>query len=200
MMRKTSIWLMVFIIFILSILCGYFIAKNIKLNQEISSKGEKVEEEISEEEIRKLEAAKVVNSKEEKIGTNTQVILKTTYSMCEHEEEKIEEQANVINMNKEELEKAYIGWNITNFSEDEVILEKENAGICGEHYIISEEDGVVVVYKKILDEETGEISKEAVRTTDISVEYLPEEDLANIRSGEEIYGKEELNKFLEDYE
>lgn len=199
-MRKTSIWLMIFIIFILSILFGYFVAKNIKLNKEITSKGEKVEEEISEEEIRKLEAAKVVNSKEEKIGTNTQVILKTTYSMCEHEEEKIEEQANVINMNKEELEKVYSGWNIVKFSEDEVNLEKEINGICGEHYIVSEGNGVVVVYKKILDEETGEVSKETVRTTDISVEYLPEEDLTNIRSGEEIYGKEELNKFLEDYE
>ncbi len=199
-MRKTSIWLMIFIIFILSIFCGYFVAKNIKLSKEISSKGEEVEEEISEEEIRKLEAAKVVNSKEEKIGTNTQVILKTTYSMCEHEEEKIEEQANVINMNKEELEKVYSGWNIVKFSEDEVNLEKEINGICGEHYVISEENGVVVVYKKILDEETGEVSKETVRTTDISVEYLPEEDLTNIRSGEEIYGKEELNKFLEDYE
>lgn len=199
-MRKTSIWLMIFIIFILSILFGYFVAKNIKLNKEITSKGEKVEGEISEEEIRKLEAAKVVNSKEEKIGTNTQVILKTTYSMCEHEEEKIEEQANVINMNKEELEKVYSGWNIVKFSEDEVNLEKEINGICGEHYIVSEGNGVVVVYKKILDEETGEVSKETVRTTDISVEYLPEEDLTNIRSGEEIYGKEELNKFLEDYE
>lgn len=199
-MRKTSIWLMIFIIFVLSIVCGYFIAKSIKLNQMISSKEEVVEEEISEEEIRRLEAAKVVNSKEEKIGANTQVKLKTSYSLCEHKEETIEDQANVINMNKEDLEKAYIGWDIVNFSEDEVNLEKEIEGICGEHYIVTEENGLVVVYKKKVDEQTGEMLKEAVRTTDISVEYLPEEDLANIRSGEEIYGKEELNKFLEDYE
>ena len=200
MMRRTSIWIMVFFIFVLSIVCGYFIAKTIKLNKIISSKNEIIESEISEERIRELEAAKVVNSEEEKIGVNTKVILKTTYGLCGHQEEKIEDQANVINMSKEELANAYRGWNIAEFSEDEVILEKENAGICGEHYVISEEDGLVIVYRKKVDKETGKILEEAVRTTDISLYHLPEEDLANIRSGEEIIGKENLNKFLEDYE
>ena len=36
--------------------------------------------------------------------------------------------------------------------------------------------------------------------TDISVQYLPEEDLVKIQKGIEIVGKDNLNKFLEDFE
>lgn len=200
MVRKVSIWLMIVIIFILSIVCGYFIAKSIKLNGVISSEKKQMENEISLEEIKKLESAKVVDSKEEKIGTNTQVILRTNYSLCGHEEEHLEDKSNVINLKREELEKLYIGWNITNFSVDEVYLERDVEGICGEHYVVTEENGLVVVYKKNVNNATGEIGREEFITTDISVEYLPQEDLNNIRSGEEIYGRENLNRFLEDYE
>lgn len=198
--RKVYIWLMIVFIFILSVACGYFIAKSINLDDRIRAEEKKIENDISPEEIRKLEAAKVVDSKEDKIGANTQVVLKTSYSLCGHEEEKIEEKSNVINLKKEELEKIYKGWNITNFSSDEVDLEREVDGICGEHYIITEENGFVVVYKKNVNDTTGKVGKEEFITTDISVEYLPQEDLDNIRSGEEIYGKENLNRFLEDYE
>lgn len=200
MERKVYIWLMIVVIFILSILCGYFIAKSINLNDKIRAEEKEIDNDISPEEIKKLEAAKVVDSKEEKIGANTQVVLKTSYSLCGHEEEKIEDKSNVINLKKEELAKIYTGWNITNFSSDEVELEREVDGICGEHYIITEENGFVVVYKKSVNETTGKVGKEEFITTDISVEYLPQEDLDNIKSGEEIYGKENLNRFLEDYE
>ena len=198
--RKIDIWLMVVIIFILSILCGYFIAKSGSINNKISTEKNEIENKVSEEEIRKLESAKVVDYKEEKIGANTQVILRTNYSLCGHEEEKVEDKSNVVNLKREELEKLYTGWNITNFSLDEVVLERKVYGICGEHYIVSEENGLVVVYKKSINDEIGEIGREEYITTDISVEYLPQEDLDNIRSGEEIYGRENLNKFLEDYE
>ncbi len=44
------------------------------------------------------------------------------------------------------------------------------------------------------------IKKKKYITTDIAIDLLPEEDIKALKRGKEIIGKDELNKFLEDYE
>ena len=72
---------------------------------------------------------------------------------------------------------------------------KEEEGFCNEHYILKEEQGVIAVYK--VDKQGEETLYE---TTGISVEYLTESDKLELKDGIKVYGKEELNSMLENYE
>ena len=74
-------------------------------------------------------------------------------------------------------------------------LYKEFDGVCGEHFKLRVENGKVVIY--LVSQEGRESLYEK---TNISSEYLTETDLINMQDGLEIYGKEELNKVIEDFE
>lgn len=149
------------------------------------------------EEISKKEDETISTSvEEEKTTPNTVLILKKNYTDCGHTiSETSEIPTEMINLNKEELSKKYSNWNIDSFKKDEVILSKKLDSFCGEHFLVIEEEGAVVVY--MLDEAN---SKSLVETTDIAFEYLPETDKIILKNGIYVYGKEELNKIKEDFE
>ena len=199
MAKKLGFILAIIIVFVLSIFYGIY-RTNEKEDYRIGSKVIKYDNEIEKEENNNFEMAKEVNSSEEKIGANTDVVLRKNYNLCGHTEEEDANKSEVVNLTKDELLDVYPDWRIVTFSENNVELEKEVEGICGEHYLVTEENGFIVVYKRKIDTETGRMDKEEYMTTDISVEYLPEEDLNCLVNGEEIYSREALNKFLEDYE
>ena len=67
--------------------------------------------------------------------------------------------------------------------------------MCPEHYRIGVAEGVVNIYRR---NENGE--EELYEMTNISLEYLPEEEQAKLGSGIEIIGEEELNSVLENLE
>ena len=67
--------------------------------------------------------------------------------------------------------------------------------MCPEHYKIGVAEGVVNIYRR---NENGE--EELYEMTNISLEYLPEEEQAKLDSGIEIIGEEELNSVLENLE
>ena len=56
-------------------------------------------------------------------------------------------------------------------------------------------DGVIAIYEEKEDE--SEVLKEM---TGISTEYLTENDKMELEKGIKVYGKEELNSMIEDYE
>ena len=199
MAKKLGFILAIIIVFVLSIFYGIYRTKE-KEDYRLGSKVIKYDNKIDKEENNNLEMAKEVNSSEEKIGANTDVVLRKNYNLCGHTEEEDANKSEVVNLTKDELLDVYPDWRIVTFSENNVELEKEVEGICGEHYLVTEENGLIVVYKRKIDTETGRMDKEEYMTTDISVEYLPEEDLNCLVNGEEIYSREALNKFLEDYE
>lgn len=101
----------------------------------------------------------------------------------------------MVNMTKEELAAKYPGWKVEDFSKEEVLLSKELDSFCGEHYLLIEEEGTVVLYS--LDE--GD-NRSLIETTDIAFEYLPETDKVILKKGIFVYGKEELGKIREDFE
>ena len=99
-------------------------------------------------------------------------------------------------MTKEELQKQYPEWEVIGFEPNKIILYKEFNDVCGEHFKLKIEDGKINIYL---------INKDGTETlyekTNISSEYLTETDLININNGTlEVYGKEELNKTIEDFE
>ena len=77
----------------------------------------------------------------------------------------------------------------------QIKLSRKSSGICSEHYVLRESDGYLSISCK---NDIGEYIFKGL--TDISVQYLPEEDLVKIQKGIEIVGKDNLNKFLEDFE
>ena len=139
-----------------------------------------------------------VNSSDEKISSNSQLILKKYYKECGHTiNEYAEMLPELVNLTEEELIEKFQDWNLVKFTTKEVTLRKEFEGSCGEHFSLKEEEGRVVIYK-VLPDGTKEMNEE----TEISTEFLPEPDLIQMQSedGIQLYGIEELNKVLEDFE
>lgn len=133
---------------------------------------------------------------EEKISPNAALILKRKYKECGHiikEYKRITD--DLVNLTEKELIEKSKEWEIEEFSNMEVVLIKEVEGVCNEHYVLREKDGVIAVYK--IDKDTKE---ELEELTGISIEYLTENDKMEIQQGIMVYGKEELNSILENYE
>lgn len=63
------------------------------------------------------------------------------------------------------------------------------------HYVVKSENNNIVVYY-VDDEENFVLYKD----TGISTNYLGEEDLKELKNGIDVYGVENLNKLLEDFE
>ena len=149
--------------------------------------------ELSNETVEDLIQA---NNQEEKISPNCVITLKVYYKVCEHliETRKNIEEAEV-NLTEEELKERFKDWEIQRFTSTEIVLYKEINEFCNQHFLLKETDGYISIFK--LDENRN---IKFSRTTEISTEYLAEEDLNQIRKGIEVYTEKELNKTLEDFE
>ena len=135
-------------------------------------------------------------SLDEKILPTTKLCLEKKYEDCKHTiNSEVELPTEMINLTQEELAKNYPDWTIKNFSEDEVVLYKLADGLCDEHFLIEDEDGVVMVYR--LDED---YNKNLYEKTDIYTEYLPSQDIERLKKGIYVYTVKDLNSELENLE
>ena len=157
---------------------------------------ELIEDECTEEYKEEQEKATTVSTAEEKIATNSQLILKKYYAKCEHTiNEYVEMPEELVNMTEEEVNLQYPDWEVIGFEPNKVTLYKEFDDVCCEHFKLRIEEGKIVIY---LVNQDG--TESLYEKTDISSEYLTETDLINMQDGLEIFGKEELNKIIEDFE
>ena len=168
--------------------------------EKIAISQEPVTDECTREyEIAQLEEeAEQVSSGEEKISSNSILILKKYYKECGHTiNEYLEMLPEYVNMTQEKISEELEEWELIGFSSREVTLLKEFEGTCGEHFMLKEEEGIVVIYKILSDG-----TKQMYEKTEISTEFLPETDLLQMQSedGIKVFSKEELNKVLEDFE
>ena len=85
-------------------------------------------------------------------------------------------------------------YDIKSFSFDKVEVEECVNEVCNEHFKISVGDDFVEVYKMNNGEE------ELYMVTNICREYLAQSDLDKLAKGIEVYGRENINSKLEDYE
>lgn len=174
--------------------------KEEEFKEELIISNEPVTDECTEEyKIAKLsEEVTEVSSSDEKISSNSALILKKYYKQCGHTiNEYVEMLPELVNLTEEEISDKFQDWDLIGFTTREVTLLKEFDGTCGEHFSLREENGVVVIYNILADG-----TKEIYEKTEISTEFLPETDLVQMQSedGIQVYGKEELNKVLEDFE
>lgn len=165
---------------------------------------EKVETEIAEvilddctDEYEMMqEETLTTNANQEKISPNCKLILRKYYKTCKDEiNEYIKIPENLINCTQQELQNQYMGWEVKEFSNDQIILYKEFEGECGEHYVLRDEEGKITIYKATDDGEGVLYEK-----TDISTDYLPKEDRESIKNGLKVNGKEKLNELIESFQ
>lgn len=198
MNNKTMMIIVAVLLIIATIYSIYAIfssESDIEEEQENINVAEKIEDECTEEYIEN-ETAKVTSVMEEKVSANAILILKKYYTKCEHTiNEYVELPKELVNMTKDQVQEQYKDWEVIGFSPEKVTLYKEFDDVCGEHFKLKIEDGKIVVYL-INSQGTDKLYQK----TNISSEYLTETDLINMQDGLEIYGKEELNKIIEDFE
>lgn len=169
-----------------------------KIKFEIISENTITDECTEEYKTAEQEETKEVSLSEDKISSNSVLILKKYYKECGHTiNEYVEMLPELVNLTEEELSDKFQDWKLINFSTREVILLKKFEGTCGEHFTLKEENGNVIIYKILADG-----TKQVYERTSISTEFLPETDLIEMKSedGIQVYGIEELNKVLEDFE
>lgn len=156
---------------------------------------ELVEDECTQE-YEEIQNATVVSATEEKLSANAILILKKYYEQCDHTiNEYVELPQELVNLTEKEVQAEYVDWEVIGFEKGKLTLYKEYKDFCGEHFKLKIEDGKVVIY--IINNDGTESIYEK---TNISSEYLTETDLLNMQNGLEIYGKEELNQTIEDFE
>ena len=157
---------------------------------------ELVEDECTEEYTKETKIEEVVATKE-KVSANSQLIIKKYFKQCDHTiNEYVEMPQELVNLTKEEVQNKYNDWKVIGFEPNKVTLYKEFDDMCGEHFKLRVEEGKIVIYQ--LDKEGNESIYEK---TNISSEYLTKTDLISIENGGlDVYGKEELNKLIEDFE
>lgn len=198
-MKKRNFILIAIIGLIIGFLLGIFVfGDNKEKNRKVEIGLKEIEDDCTQiasmQEEGTLEI--VTNSKLEKISPNCILTFKSYYSKCGHLIEKQEEvEETYVNMSKEELQNVFNTWKIQNFTSDKIVLYKELNQNCDEHFLLSEKEGYIAIYK--LDETNN---KSLIRTTDIALEYLEPKDLEQIKSGIIVYSKKDLNKTLEDFE
>jgi len=187
------------ILIILILIASYILfgkKEKVDVNIEKSNYVSKIIEDECTQEYEEFQKATVVSSTEEKLASNAILILKKYYQKCEHTiNEYVELPQEIVNMTKEEVQEEYADWEVIGFEKGKLTLYKEFDDVCQEHFKLRLEDGNVVVY--IVNNDGTESLYEK---TGISSEYLTETDLINMQDGLEIYGKEELNQIIEDFE
>ena len=132
----------------------------------------------------------------EKISPNCSFTVRTYYKGCGHitsEYNNIPEE--LVNKTEQELKEMYPEYMVETFKSNEVVVYQEKEGECGEHYLVKDLNGTVVIYER-LDDGTQKLLEE----TSISTDYLPETDKIQMQEGIEVNGKQELNQLIEDYE
>lgn len=198
-MKKWIYIVGIIVIVIVAILVGCYLFRkdsnlkeqeNFKMNNTMVDEPNEIKNNILANEI------SVSTQDKEKISPNSVLILKKQYEECFHT---IREYAKMpeeyVNLTKQELEEKQEGWQVESFSPNEVILIKQVSGVCNQHYMLRLKDGVIAAYQ--IQDDNTEILKEE---TGISTEYLTEIDKIRLEEGIRIYGEEELNSTLEDYE
>ena len=101
-------------------------------------------------------------------------------------------QRSMYGWDREKIQQAYSDWQMTEFSADRVVFNRNIEGDSPQHYILKENDGYVAVYYR----DSG-ILKE---TTSTPVASLSDEDKKLFQEGLEIEGETNLIKYIEGLE
>ena len=176
--------------------------KNNRSSEQVKmdSLAEVIEDDCTEQwnELNSLEQDNIqANSQESvRLSPKCSVIYETKYEKCGHVSKQYKNiTQDLVNKTERDINELYPDWAVKEFDSNELVLLKSESGECGEHYVLRNVDGKVVVN---LLNENGE--EKEFKKTDISIEYLTDTDKIDIEKGLKVYGKENLSQIIEDYE
>ena len=196
-MSKFKIVLISIFTIALIILTSAVVYENIKYDK-LAKEEEKVTDECIYEnnEIENDIDEIKVSETETKVSPNAELVIKKYYKECGHTTEEKRDVANdMVNKTQEEIEKLYPDYKVESFFNNKIVLIKEEEGQCDEHYIVRDENSNIMIYKILSDGK-----EEIYQNTGISTEYLPETDKISLRDGIKVFGRENLNSIIEDFE
>lgn len=191
-MKKMIIFFIMLLIFLASCGVGFFYL-NSRTDQKKSKKtGEEIP--IIIDNVENVSISTETST--ERVSPNAELTEVILYKKCGHEIVKSERVSNdVVNLDEMEFEKKYCNYEVEEFSDKQISIYCEMDKMCPEHYRISVAEGIINIYRK---NENGE--EELYEMTNISLEYLPEEEQIKLENGIDIIGEGELNSILENLE
>ena len=192
--RKVFVGICILIIIVLAIFAGLYLYDMNNVNKE-NINNNVTEVNTREENIEITEALEIANQ-EEKTTPNTLIIYRTYYTKCKHYINEYKDiDISSVNLTEEEIKDKNRDWRIKEFSAEQIVLEKEEEAFCNQHFKLKLIDGNVIIF--IIDENGNEAE---YQKTEITSEYLTNEDILKLTEGIVVYGKENLSSVLEDYE
>lgn len=175
------------IIFIFSIGIGYYYSKlwkdnNLEYEENVSTKIENVVETTA--------------SIEEKLSYDANLILKKYYNECGHcKLNSAELPKEFVNLTKKDIEEIYPEWRIEEFGSKNIVIAQNIDRICDDHYVLKLGKENIEIYK-VMEAEDFKLLTE----TNISKEYLTDNDIKELEEGIFVFGISNLNSALEDFE
>lgn len=192
--RKVFVGICIVIIIVLAIFAGLYLYDINNVYQE-NINNNITEVNTEEENIEITEGLEIANQ-EEKTTPNTLMIYRTYYTKCKHYINEYKDiDISSVNLTEEEIKDKNRDWRIKEFSAEQIVLEKEEEAFCNQHFKLKLIDGNVIIF--IIDENGNEAE---YQKTEITSEYLTNEDILKLTEGIVVYGKENLSSVLEDYE
>lgn len=136
---------------------------------------------------------------ENKTIPSTEITIKKYYEKCGHTiKETNEIDDKYVNLTEEEFKKQYFVDNsqckLESFSSQEIVVTESINASCGEHYLIKEDNGKIIVYK--IDDSNKTVF---YKDTGLTTEYLTDEDINALKDGIRVNGDDELNGVLENF-
>ena len=200
-MNKTIAGLVCAIVILVAIITAVVISRPNESEEQLQIETNIADENILDEctdEYEELQENDMLetDSQEEKISPNCSFTIRTYYKGCGH----ITSQYNnipeeLVNKTEQELKEMYPEYMVETFKSNEIVVYQEKEGECGEHYLVKDLNGTVVIYERKSDG-----TEELLEETSIATDYLPETDKIQMQEGIEVNGKQELNQLIEDYE
>ena len=200
-MNKTIAGLVCAIVILVAIITAVVISRPNESEEQLQIETNIADENILDEctdEYEELQENDMLetDSQEEKISPNCSFTIRTYYKGCGH----ITSQYNnipeeLVNKTEQELKEMYPEYMVETFKSSEIVVYQEKEGECGEHYLVKDLNGTVVIYERKSDG-----TEELLEETSIATDYLPETDKIQMQEGIEVNGKQELNQLIEDYE
>lgn len=132
---------------------------------------------------------------EVKLSPYAKMVIEKKFTRCGHTSiETIDIPSDLINMTEEEVQAKYENWEIKSFSTKSVSLYREIVANCNDHFVLKDKDGFLAIYEDVTENDMN-----LKEITDIDISTLPSGDIANLKNGILVYGKDELSGLLEDF-
>lgn len=192
--KKVYIGICILVVIGLGIVVGMYLYDMNNINEE-SFDNNTMQVNIEDNMVEVTNTLEIMNQ-DEKTTPNTLMVYTTYYTKCSHYINDYQDiDVTDVNLTEDDLKEKYRNWKISSFSPEQVNFEREVEGFCNQHFKLKMVDDHIIIYQ--INEDNQETEYEV---TEITSEYLTQEDILKLQEGIIVYGKENLSSVLEDYE